>query len=109
MGNGFLSRFNVIINYPKNEMLLLPLKGKTFQTNIMNFGFHAKRDETGQIKITGLYEGSTAEQAGLRVGDTILRVAAGDESGNTYEEFTKIIAKYVGYNFIFKGTARKKK
>ena len=32
-----------------------------------------------------------------------------DESGNTYEEFTKIIAKYVGYNFIFKGTARKKK
>ncbi|NLY75465.1 MAG: PDZ domain-containing protein [Firmicutes bacterium] len=75
-------------------MLLLPLKGKTFQTNIMNFGFHAKRDETGQIKITGLYEGSTAEQAGLRVGDTILRVAAGDEAGNTYEEFTKIIAKY---------------
>ncbi|MGE5605590.1 MAG: aspartyl protease family protein, partial [Bacteroidota bacterium] len=94
LGNDFLSRFIVIINYPKNEMLLLPLEGQTLETNVSNFGFYTKQNETGQIKITGLYEGLTAEQAGLRVGDAILRVVAGDESGRTYEEFIKIIGKY---------------
>lgn len=94
LGNDFLSRFTVIINYPKNEMFLLPLKDKILETNIMSFGFNTKQNENGHLQITGLYEGSVAEQAGLRVGDIIVRVDAEGESGTTNKEFMRISEKY---------------
>lgn len=94
LGNDFLSRFILIINYPRNELFLLPLKNKTLETNLRIFGFNVKQDQMGEIKITSLYEGSMAEQAGLRVGDVILRVAAEGESGTSDDEFKTISEKY---------------
>ncbi|NLW46430.1 MAG: hypothetical protein GXY86_03715 [Firmicutes bacterium] len=94
LGNDFLSCFNLIIDYPKNEMFLLPLADKKFETNIKNFGFYTIENKNGKIEIITLLEDSMAEKAGLKVGDVILRIVAGEESGTTYEEFKRISDKY---------------
>lgn len=81
IGNKFLSQFIVTIDYLKNEMFLLPIAGKTYETNIKSFGFGTKQNEDAKLYITSLYEGSDAERAGLRIGDVILRVESKGEFG----------------------------
>ncbi len=71
IANRFLSQFTVTIDYPKMLMYLLPDKNKPFKTNIDSFGINVQKDESGQVKIIGLWEGSPAEKAGLKVGDEI--------------------------------------
>ena len=66
--NTFLSHFEVIINYPKLEMYLVPDKNKPFKTNIESFGFIAKRDENDKVKIVGLWEDSPAKKGKLKKG-----------------------------------------
>jgi tetratricopeptide (TPR) repeat protein len=69
--NSFLSHFLVTINYPQLQMNLLPYENKPLRTNLTSFGFSARRDESGKVKIIGLWEGSPAELNGLKVGDEI--------------------------------------
>lgn len=94
LGNDFLSCFNIIIDYPKNEMFLLPLADKKLKTNIKNFGFYTTQNKNGKMEIITLLKDSMAEKAGLKVGDVILRIVAEEESGTTYEEFKRISDKY---------------
>jgi hypothetical protein len=68
IGNDFLSCFNLIIDYPKNEMFLLPLADKQFETNIKNFGFYTIENKNGKIEILTLLEDSMAEKPDLRWG-----------------------------------------
>jgi predicted aspartyl protease len=71
--NIFLSHFIVTINYPKLEMYLLP-NDKPFKTNIYSYGFMAKRDQNGKVRIIGIWEGSPAESNGLKIGDEIINM-----------------------------------
>jgi len=59
-------------NYSKLEMTLLPNKNKKIETNVLSFGFNAHKDKNGEIRISGILEGSPAEKAGLNAGDEII-------------------------------------
>jgi predicted aspartyl protease len=72
MPNGLLSHYNMIINYPKRKMFLIPIKDKPFETNILTFGFMAQTGADGKRYIVGIYEGSPAEKNGLKVGDQVI-------------------------------------
>lgn len=84
--NKFLSHFIVMINYPKSEMFLLPYENKPFKTNVNSFGFIAKKDGNGKIKIVGLWEGSSAEKNGLKIGDEIITCSVNEISNVKYED-----------------------
>lgn len=71
ISNRFLSQFTVTIDYPKMLMYLLPDKNKPFATNIDSWGINIQKDESGKVRVIGLWEGSPAEKAGLQVGDEI--------------------------------------
>jgi predicted aspartyl protease len=70
--NAFLSHYVVTINYPRLEMALQSFNNKPFKINILTFGFYPQKDKDGRVKIIGIFEGSPAEKAGLKVGDEIV-------------------------------------
>ena len=73
IGNDLLRRFNVILNYDKRDIFLVP-----------NSHFHEPFDYgytglsiyyvNGQIEVTDVMEGSPAEDAGFKAGDVVLSI-----------------------------------
>ena len=94
MGNAFLSKFTVIIDYPGNLLYLLPLKDQTFETNKISFGCFLEWDAPEKIGVAGIWEGSAADRGGLRVGDHILRATAGDQSASSLDEIEALMANH---------------
>lgn len=70
--NAFLSHYIITINYPQLEMFLQPSNNEPFKTNFLSFGFYPQKDKDGKVKIIGIFEGSPAEKAGLKVGDEVV-------------------------------------
>lgn len=93
LGNEFWSHFTMIIDYPHSEMYLLPLKNKILNTNANTYGFRMEEGINCQIQVTGIWKGSAADRAGLRVGDVILWMTANDESGASYKECKRLMDK----------------
>jgi hypothetical protein len=74
IGMEFLSRFKVILDYPANEIILIPSDDELFQTNLFSTGLALKTDESGKIVVRGFWGGSPADKAGMQVGDEILEI-----------------------------------
>lgn len=85
VGNGFWSHFTLIIDYPCREMHLLPLGERAMDKNVFTYGFSIQKDEDDRIQVTGIWKGSAADRAGLKIGDTVLRMTAGEESATSFE------------------------
>lgn len=73
IGNDLLRRFNVVLNYPKSEIHLVPNNRfrDPFDYSYTGLGLYS---ESGSIYITDVIAGSPAEKAGLQVGDRVLAV-----------------------------------
>lgn len=73
LGNDILRRFNLIINYEKREIHLLPNSHFKDQFDYSYTGIGMYYID-GQIKIIDIMRGSPAEKAGLKSGDVVLSV-----------------------------------
>jgi hypothetical protein len=73
IGNDILRRFNVILNYPKSEIHLLPNSHyrDPFDYSYTGLGLYSAN---GVIVVTDVLAGSPAEQAGIKVGDIVFAV-----------------------------------
>lgn len=74
IGNDILRRFNVILNYPQQEIYIKPNKhySDSFDYSYTGLGFYLI---DGAITVTDIIKGSPAEKAGFQEGDIILGVA----------------------------------
>lgn len=81
IGKGLLSRFRITIDYPRDEILLVPLEGVTVKDNEFSFGLSLERNDTNEIEIRGMWAGSPADRAGLEPGDVVDRVDGEDVDG----------------------------
>ena len=72
IGNDFLSQFKIIINYPKDEMVMIPYPDMHGKNNVFSIGLNPDISKDGQPVIKGLWENSPADMAQLAVGDRIL-------------------------------------
>jgi predicted aspartyl protease len=91
VGNDFWSHFTVIIDYLHSEMYLLLLKEKAMDTNEYTYGFGIKKDKNGQNQVIGIWKGSAADRSGLRIGDIVLRMTAGEESATSLEACNRLM------------------
>jgi hypothetical protein len=73
IGNDLLRRFNLIINYPRSEIYILPNKAFHQPFDYSYSGVSIALIE-GKIEVTDVMPDSPAEQAGFREGDIILEV-----------------------------------
>ena len=72
IGNDFLSQFKIIINYPKDEMMLIPYPGMYFKNNLFSVGINPGITEDNRVMVEGVWEDSPADKANIQVGDSIV-------------------------------------
>lgn len=74
VGNDFFCRFAVTFDWRKNEIHLTPQTPEApAELETFGFGFSFKAEERC-LYVSYLYEGSPAEEAGVKIGDRILRI-----------------------------------
>lgn len=73
IGNDILRRFNVLLNYPMQEIYIKPNKHylDSFDYSYSGLGFYLIN---GAITVTDIIKGSPAETAGFKFGDIIIGV-----------------------------------
>jgi PDZ domain/Aspartyl protease len=88
IGNDILRRFNVIINYPRSEIHLLPNAHfrDPFDYSYTGLGLY---QVNGRIEVTDVLEKSPADQAGLKVGDIL--VAVDNNLSNSMQAYKNIL------------------
>lgn len=72
LGNKFLGKFLVTLNYPAEEMILKPY-GLPFETNIPSYGFGLTKKD-GKTLVSGVWENSPAARIGMQPGDEIIKI-----------------------------------
>lgn len=75
IGNDILRRFNIILNYPKQEIFIKPNKNyqDSFDYSYTGLGIYLIN---GAITVTDIMNGSPAEKAGFKIGDVILGIGS---------------------------------
>ena len=71
IGNDFLSQFRIIINYPKDEMVMIPYSDSHWKNNVFSIGLNPDLED-GQPIVKGLWEDSSVDKMQVVVGDRIL-------------------------------------
>jgi len=72
IGADLLSQYTMIINYPKDEMVLIPVPDIHFVDNIYSAGVNLNISEGGEIFVEGIWEGSPADEANIQAGDQVV-------------------------------------
>jgi predicted aspartyl protease len=72
LGNKFLEKFLVTLNYPAEEMILKPYT-LPFETNIPSYGL-ALTKKGKKTLISGVWKNSTAAKMGMQPGDEIVKI-----------------------------------
>ncbi|MBT8340993.1 MAG: PDZ domain-containing protein [Desulfatitalea sp.] len=72
IGNKFLEKFLVLLDYPAGEMILTPY-AIPFETNIPTYGIaFVKKDQ--KTMVSGVWNNSSAARNGLQPGDEVTKV-----------------------------------
>jgi len=72
IGTDLLSQFKMIINYPKDEMMLIPNSDSHFEDNQFSLGLSLDLSEKDEIFVGGVWENSPADKANIQVGDRVI-------------------------------------
>lgn len=72
IGTDLLFQFKMIINYPKDEMLLIPNPDIHFEDNLFSLGINLDVSETDEVFVEGIWENSPADIANIQVEDLVL-------------------------------------
>jgi len=74
VGSDFLSQIIVVINFPGDEMLMIPHDDFDLKDNLFSIGVNLDVSDKGEIVVAGIWEKSPAEKAGIKVGDRIVSI-----------------------------------
>jgi len=90
IGTDLLFQFKMIINYPKDEMLLIPNPDCHFEDNLFSQGINLDVSEKNEIFVEGVWENSPGDLANIQVGDLVLSF---DSIKATPENLMELIEK----------------
>lgn len=90
LGKKFLEKFLVVINYPKEELVLIQ-NNEIFETNIFSTGLMLDRNDYNQIVVSGYLENSPAEKQGIQIGDQILSINSKDVRDYTLIKLSNLL------------------
>ena len=91
IGNDILRRFNIILNYPKRQIHLVPNSHFNDEFDYSYTGMNMYFVD-GEIVADDVIEGSSAERAGLKKGDIIMAVNSNFSNNiNTYRNLMQAV------------------
>ena len=108
MGMDLIKRFNILVDYQKQNLYLQPDPAYTLpEKNIFQqFGFKARSVENEKLIVVNMVAGSPAEKVGLKIGDQILSInnIRVDEINpcETYRTFEELSCESTGNVIIVK-------
>jgi hypothetical protein len=108
MGMDLIKRFNILVDYQKQNLYLQPNPAYTLpEKNIFQlFGFKARSVENEKLIVVNMVAGSPAEKVGLKIGDQILSInnIRVDEINpcETYRTFEELSCESTGNVIIVK-------
>lgn len=108
MGMDLIKRFNILVDYQKQNLYLQPNPAYTLpEKNIFQqFGFKARSVENEKLIVVNMAAGSPAEKVGLKIGDQILSInnIRVDEINpcETYRTFEELSCESTGNVIIVK-------
>jgi len=91
IGKEFLDEFLIQINYPSNEMFLIPDKHLNFNTNIFTTGLALRKGKNNKTYIKGFWEGSAADNNLIKIKDEIISINGENTSELSIEDINNIL------------------
>ncbi|MDH4272897.1 MAG: hypothetical protein OEW18_13075 [Candidatus Aminicenantes bacterium] len=91
LGMDFLRRFKITIDYPRDEITLIPVEGLSFPQNQFSAGFRPEVQKDDTIVIKAIWKGTPADLAGLRAGDIISSFHTQKYSGKGFDELWQVL------------------
>ncbi len=91
IGYGLLSNFTVTIDYPAEQMLLVPAEGGRRMGNLFSTGIAISRNYAGKTFVTGVWKRSPAANMGLVPGDRITAVDGRPAGSYTLARLQKLL------------------
>ena len=95
LGRSFLRRFTVILDYPHEKIWLIPGE-KVWQPEAADKSGMELRVRGNEIVLTRLHPGSSAEEAGLKVGDAVLSVGGIVATASALHSIEELLAGPAG-------------
>ena len=74
LGKEFLSQFLITINYPDDEMILVPNEETEFKTNLFSTGLELIKDKNDKTVVRGFWNGSPSDKGGIQLNDEVLEI-----------------------------------
>lgn len=87
IGDDFLSKYLVTLDYPSGKMYLLS-NGESLEKNPLMYGIGLKKLK-GKTILSGIWPNSSAPKSGIRVGDEIIKINSIDTAKLPILELTK--------------------
>jgi hypothetical protein len=72
IGNDLLSEFRLVIDFPRDEMLMVPAGDVHPRAACFSAGLSPDLSDDGRVMVKGVWQGSPADLAGIEVGDEVL-------------------------------------
>jgi len=91
IGKEFLDEFLIQINYPSNEMFLIPDKHLNFNTNIFTTGLALRKGKNNKTYIKGFWEGSAADNNLIKIKDEIISINGENTPELSIEDINNIL------------------
>ena len=91
IGKRLLQHYLLTIDYPGQELILVPNGTGDPQSNISSCGVALKKDLEGRTIVQGLWEGSPADRASLAVGTEIVEINGKKVSDLSLEQINSIL------------------
>lgn len=86
IGAGILSNYNLVFDPAHNKLYYRPYKAHTPEKRTWGFSWVNRTDIGKGWIVRSIYKGSAAEKAGIRLGDTILKVNGKKVENYSWEE-----------------------
>lgn len=72
IGTDLLFQFKMVINYPQDEMMLIPNPDSHFEGNQFSLGLNLNLSDKDEVFVEGLWENSPADKSNIQVGDQVI-------------------------------------
>jgi len=89
LGNKYLSKYLVTIDYPARLLVLRPHKNALFETNIDSYGMSLEKKDKKFI-VSGVWNKSPAYKIGIEPGDEIIKINSKDIKLLSFSELATI-------------------
>lgn len=91
IGQELLLQFQIFLNYPDHEMILVPGGKIFFKSNYFSTGLKVSTAKDGRTFVEAVWKGSAAEQAGLLPGTEIIKINSIALPGLSLTEINRVL------------------